>query len=173
MDGHGTAADLEAWIDVHGGALLRFAYLLTADRDRAADAVQDALVAAYPRWERIVAAGDPGAYLRRSVVNAHTSRWRRSLRREQPVADVAGLAGRHVDDPADRIATEDALWLLCRALPGRQRAAVVLRYYEGRSDPEIAATLDYSVSTVRSQIHRALATLRTRLADDEEEVSSP
>ncbi|PXY30397.1 E family RNA polymerase sigma-70 factor [Prauserella sp. PE36] len=172
MDGHGVAADLEAWIDVHGGALLRFAYLLTADRDRAADAVQDALVAAYPRWERIVAHGDPGAYLRRSVVNAHTSRWRRSLRREQPVADVAGLAGQ-IDDPADRIAIEDALWLLCRSLPRKQRAAVVLRYYEGRSDAEIAATLDCSVSTVRSQIHRALATLRTRLADDEEEVSSP
>lgn len=164
-----AAPDFESWVKASGGALLKFAYLITGDRERAADAVQDALVAACPRWQRIIAGGDPGAYLRRCVVNADTSRWRRFLRRETPMADVPEPETVANGDPAHRVTVEDTAWTLCSRLPTKQRAAVVLRFYEGRTDDEIAATLDCTVSTVRSQIHRALATLRGQLRAEEVE----
>lgn len=163
VDDNDQLPSIETWIAASGDALLRFAYLMTGDRERAADAVQDALVAACPRWARIVMTGDPGAYLRRCVVNADTSRWRKSLRRERPVADVADFFEPTTDDVSQQIVTEDATWALCKSLPAKQRAAVVLRYYEDCSDAEIAVILNCSVSTVRSQIHRGLASLRKRL----------
>lgn len=161
--------DFESWVRTGGPRLLRFAYLVLRDRDRAEEAVQDALVAACPRWHRIAASGDPGPYLRRCVVHADVSRWRRFGRRELPVADPSDLHEAAVDDPADLLADEDALWTLCGTLPVKQRAAVVLRYYENRTDEEISVALDCSVSTVRSQIHRALATLRGRLREEQSE----
>jgi RNA polymerase sigma-70 factor (sigma-E family) len=160
--------DFDDWVRVRGAVLLRFAYLVTRDHHRAEEAVQDALVAAYPRWPRIVQAGDPEAYLRRSIVNADISRWRRFRRRETPTDEpppqTAGDIG------AD-VAAQDHAWTLCARLPVRQRAAVVLRYYEGCSDAEIAQILDCTAGTVRSQIHRALATLRRELSVPEEEVT--
>lgn len=161
------AQDFEPWVRASGAGLLRFAYLVLRDHDRADEAVQDALIAAYPRWARIVRSGDPGPYLRRCVINADVSRWRRFGRRETPVADLAELRDDTEPDPAELYADEDAIWALCGTLPVKQRAAVVLRYYEGRPDVEIATALGCSVSTVRSQIHRALATLRVRLQAEE------
>lgn len=158
--------DFESWVRASGAGLLRFAYLVLRDHDRAEEAVQDALVAACPRWKRIVRSGDPGPYLRRCVINADVSRWRRFGRRETPFADLAELADSAIDDPADSVVDDDALWELCGTLPLKQHAAVVLRYYEGRTDAEIAEALGCTVSTVRSQIHRALATLRGRIRVD-------
>lgn len=163
-----AGTDFESWVRAEGAALLRFAFLLLRDSDRAEEAVQDALVSAYPRWQRIVAGGDPGAYLRRSVVNADTTRWRRFRRRETPVAEPRPADERDTADHAESAAQEDAAWALCATLPTKQRAAIVLRYFEGRSDAEIAAALDCSPATVRSQIHRALATLRGRLTLQQE-----
>ncbi|TDV56606.1 SigE family RNA polymerase sigma factor [Actinophytocola oryzae] len=164
--------DFQSWVGAHGDALMRFAYLVTGDHDRAADAVQDALVAVCQRWQRIVARGSPDAYLRRCVVNADTSRWRRFLRMERLEPDPTLFAepGTGVDT-AGRVVLEDAMWSLCLRLPARQRAAIVLRYYEDYADAEIAAVLDCSVSTVRSQIHRGLATLRDRIGETEEAVT--
>lgn len=169
MSGSDDLPDFQSWVSAHGDALTRFAYLVTGDHDRAADAVQDALVAACVRWRRIVARGDPDAYLRRCVVNADRSRWRRFRRRERLAADptLFGEPGTGADT-AGRVVDEDAMWSLCQQLPPRQRAAIVLRYYDGYSDAEIAAVLACSVSTVRSQIHRGLATLRNRLSVNEE-----
>jgi len=79
--------DFDEWVAQRGAALLRFAYLLTRDRARAEEAVQDALIAAYSRWTRICRDRDPEAYVRRSIVNADISRWRRFFRRETPTAD--------------------------------------------------------------------------------------
>src|SRR5918996_3265708 len=76
------------WVAARGQALLRFAYLVTGDRVAAEDAVQDALVSACARWTRIRTTDDPEAYVRRMVVNAHISWWRRVTRRESPVAEV-------------------------------------------------------------------------------------
>jgi len=165
--------DFDEWVAQRGAALLRFAYLLTRDHARAEEAVQDALIAAYSRWTRICRGQDPEAYVRRSIVNADISRWRRFLRRETPTADPAaaspGPGGRSAGpDHAEAQAEQDAVWTLCATLPTKQRAAVVLRYYEDLPDAEIAEILDCSSATVRSQIHRALATLRTTLTTAEE-----
>jgi RNA polymerase sigma-70 factor (sigma-E family) len=161
--------DFQSWVVANGDALMRFAYLVTGDHDRAADAVQDALVAACPRWQRIVGRGSPDAYLRRCVVNADTSRWRRFRRRERLEPDPARYAESSTGtDTAGKVVLEDAMWSLCLRLPPRQRAAIVLRYYDDYSDADIAAVLGCSVNTVRSQIHRGLATLRSRISAPEE-----
>ncbi|MEV6411196.1 SigE family RNA polymerase sigma factor [Kribbella sp. NPDC051718] len=159
--------DFDEWIQLRGAALLRFAYLMTRDHSRAEEAVQDALVSAYSRWSRIQRVGDPEAYLRRSVINADIARWRKFFRRETPVAEPATL-DTATQDHAGPHAEQDAVWTLCASLPTKQRAAVVLRYYEGLPDSEIAEILDCTSATVRSQIHRALASLRTTLSTTEE-----
>jgi RNA polymerase sigma-70 factor (sigma-E family) len=156
--------DFDTWVSHRGAGLLRFAYLVTRDRGRAEEAVQDALIAAYPRWSRIGA--DPDAYVRRCIVNADISRWRRFFRRETPVDDpstLSPLAGG--PDHAASHADADAVWQLCASLPTRQRAAVVLRYYEGLPDADIAEILGCTAATVRSQIHRALGSLRATLKE--------
>ncbi len=103
--------------------------------------------------------GDPLAYTRRAMANAHISRWRRS-RRESLVSDIPDTAVTR-----ERYAFEDEpLWHALRDLPPRQRAVVVLRYYEGLSEIEIAQTLGVSQGTVKSQASKAMATLRTKLA---------
>jgi RNA polymerase sigma-70 factor (sigma-E family) len=168
--------DFESWVEARGAALLRFAYLVAGERTRAEEAVQEALISVWPRWRWILRRGDPEAYVRRSIVNAGTSSWRRFRRREVPVADpVDAPASSATNDPADELADQDAAWSLCASLPVKQRAAVVLRYYEGLSDAEIAAVLGCTAATVRSQIHRALAALRTRLdiQQEQEEVDQP
>lgn len=151
-------ADFERFVTENAAALHRFAYLIAGDREDAWDAVQDALAGAYPRWSRIV--GDPGPYLRRSIVNAHVSRWRRH-RRETPVAQVSEMAepGR----PDDRVLDAMVVGDLARDLPYRQRAALVLRYYEDRSFAEIGAVLGCSEASARSIVHRALLDLRGRV----------
>lgn len=158
--------DFESWVEARSAALLRFAYLVLGERTRAEEAVQEALVAVWPRWRWVVGRGDPEAYVRRSIVNAGTSWWRRFRRRELLVAEPVDVE--ETLDPADELADQDAAWALCASLPAKQRAAVVLRYYEGLSDTEIAAVLGCTAGTVRSQIHRALAALRMRLAVQEE-----
>lgn len=161
--------DFQSWVTANGDALMRFAYLVIGDRDRAADAVQDALVVACQRWRRIVAHGSPDAYLRRCVVNADTTRWRRFLRREQLAPDPTLYGTQETGaDTAGKVVLEDAMWSLCLRLPPRQRAAIVLRYYDDYPDAEIAAVLGCSTSTVRSQIHRGLATLRDKIRATEE-----
>ncbi len=128
--------EFDEWVAQRGAALLRFAYLLTRDHARAEEAVQDALIAAYSRWSRICRGQDPEAYVRRSIVNADISRWRRFLRRETPTADLppSGSGPDHAETQAE----QDAVWTLCATLPTKQRAAVVLRYYEDLPDADIA-----------------------------------
>lgn len=156
--------EANAWVRQEVPALLRFAHLVTGDADAAQDAVQDALANALSHWDRIADSDNPGAYVRRMIVNAHVSSWRRFGRRVTPVAEVRGEAR---DDIANAVARDDAVWRVCRDLPTKQRAAVVLRYYEDLEFAEIARILDCSESTVRSQIHRALAALRTELTRQE------
>lgn len=157
------ADDFDAWADARVPALLRFAYLVTGSRAEAEDAVQAALERALPRWGRIARADDPDAYVRRMVVNAHVSLWRRTGRRESPVPVVALT---EAADPAEQVAARDAVRRVCDTLPRKQRAAVVLRFYEDRDYADIAAVLGCSEATARSHVHRALEALRRRLADD-------
>jgi RNA polymerase sigma-70 factor (sigma-E family) len=152
------------WVAARGPSLLRFAYVVTGSQHAAEDAVQDALARACEKWARVGRTRDPDSYVRRMVVNAHVSRWRRT-RRESPVAELLGGDAR--PDHADRLGTADAVWVVCAELPPRQRAAVVLRFYEDLDYPEIAALLSCSEATVRSHVHRALGALRVRLAEEE------
>lgn len=140
--------------------LLRYGHALTGNPHDAADLVQSVLEKIGSRWAAVARkTGDPLAYTRRAMANAHVSRWRRT-RRENLVADVpdTALAGA-------RYAFEDEpLWQALRGLPPKQRAVVVLRYYEGLTEVEIARTLGVSQGTVKSQASKAMATLRTRLS---------
>ena len=159
---HRAELDFEEWVTARGQALLRFAYLVTGDARAAEDAVQEALTSACARWDTISRARDPEAYVRRMVANAHVSWWRRVVRREVPVAQVhdrpvVGADGDEVH----------AVWALCATLPRGQRAAVVLRFYEGLSYAEVADVLGIAEPTARSQVHRALASLRTRLEEQD------
>lgn len=154
--------DFDEWVAVRGDGLFRLAYVLTGNRVDAEDVVQDALSRALPRWSRIVAADDPDAYVRRMVVNAHTSWWRRFRRRESPVAEVR--LG-EVDDPD--VEEHDRVWRACLALPPDQRVAVVLRYYERLDYAEISDLTGAREGTLRSRVSRGLAALRSELEDDD------
>jgi RNA polymerase sigma-70 factor (sigma-E family) len=145
--------------------LLRFAHVLTGDPHRAADLVQDALEKTLLSWDRIIRKDDPEGYVRRAIVNRHVSVWRRT-RRERLVADTP-------DRPHEGVRPhDDELWAALATLPPRQRAVLVLRYYEDLSEADTAAVLGCSVGTVKSQAFRALAKLRDRATTDTEGVRS-
>lgn len=144
-------------------ALMRFATVLCGQTWLADDLVSNVLGRAYERWDRIGTLAEPHAYVRRMLVNEHLS-WRRRLR---PVrAIVVDEDEPAVADGTDAHAERDVMIARLSRLPTKQRVAVVLRYYAGLSDAEIAAELGCAQSTVRSQIARALRTLRLDLADD-------
>jgi RNA polymerase sigma-70 factor (sigma-E family) len=145
-------------------ALLRYAVMLTGDRHSAEDLVQEAMVRAQLNWRRIARTGAPDRYVRRILTNLFID-WRRGswvrrvLLRPEPDDSVPEV-GDHVQRAADR----DEVWALLAALPRRQRAALVLRFYEDLADGEIAEILGCAVGTVRAHISRALGTLRAELA---------
>jgi RNA polymerase sigma-70 factor (sigma-E family) len=139
--------------------LLRYGHLLTGNPHDAADLVQTVLEKVGSRWASVMRnTGDPVAYTRRAMANSHVSRWRRT-RREQPIAEIPDVCGVHDLDPYEN----EPLWTLLRELPPRQRAVVVLRYYEDLSELEIATALGVSRGTVKSQASKAMATLRGRI----------
>lgn len=158
------ALDFETFVGERADALLRFAYVLTGDKVLAEDAVQDALTTACARWGRVSQADDPEAYVKRMVVNAHISWWRKFRRREAPVPEP-DRSSAAPDGTADR-AQAEAVWELCRTLPDKQRAAVVLRFYEELSYAEIGALLHCAEATARSHVHRALAVLKKTLTKE-------
>jgi RNA polymerase sigma-70 factor (sigma-E family) len=139
--------------------LLRTAYLLTHDRALAEDLVQTSLAKAWFAWGRID--GQPDAYVRRVMVNTYSSWWRRRWNGEEATAELpergAGTRGRTEDG---RVDDRTDLWRALDRLPKRQRAVVVLRFYEDLSEIETAEILQCSVGTVKSQASRALAKLR-------------
>jgi RNA polymerase sigma-70 factor (sigma-E family) len=141
--------------------LLRYATVLTGDGQTAADLVQEVLLRAHLRWSRIGTMARPDLYLRRMVTNEHLS-WRRTwyVRTVRATADdvLAGHTDTHDGHPD--VADQDEVWRHVAMLPPRQRTVLVLRYYEGLTDPEIASVLGTSAATVRSHASRALATLR-------------
>ena len=158
-------AEFDEWVAARGPGLLRLAYVLTGNRADAEDAVQDALARALSRWDHIRSVGDPDAYVRRMVVNAHTSWWRKFRKRETPVAET------FVPEP-ERATTgvdQDVVWRACLALPEAQRVAVVLRYYEQLEYAEIAALTGVAEGSVRSRVSRGLAALRETLGEEHDD----
>jgi RNA polymerase sigma-70 factor (sigma-E family) len=153
-------ADFSAYLAARQPALLRTAYLLTGNRADAEDLLQTSLAKLYLAWDRVREREAVDGYVRRIMVNENSSLWRRAWkRRELSVEEVPDRAGQQ--DRAEEGAA-DALWSFVQTLPRKQRAVVVLRYYEELSEAETAAVLGISVGTVKSQCSRALAALRAR-----------
>lgn len=163
--GGGGDAAVQALDDVvrdHLPGLLRYATVLTGDGHAAADLVQEVLLRAHVRWTRISLLDRPDLYLRRMVTNEHLS-WRRRwhVRTIRPAADdVLAAHAAPCPDPTDAVGQDDAMWEQLAALPPRQRAVLVLRFYECLTDAEIASVLGTSSATVRSHASHALAQLR-------------
>jgi RNA polymerase sigma-70 factor (sigma-E family) len=155
--------DFASWMAARQGRLLRTAYLLTGDVHAAEDLVQTTLAKLYLAWDRVSAASSVDAYARKALVNEHTSGWRRLWRHREVVSDTSAHEVAVTSEEYDGVAT--ALRDAVRSLPERQRAVVVLRYYEQLSERETANVLGVSIGTVKSQASRALGTLRTHLGD--------
>jgi RNA polymerase sigma-70 factor (sigma-E family) len=143
-------------------AVLRFATALTGDPDLAKDLVQEVLIRASGRWQDIGQLDRPEAYVRKMVVNEHLS-WRRRSWRLIPSGTSGHLAAPPSPDPADGYIDRQALLAELAKLSRRQRTALVLRYYEGYSDAEIADVMGCAQSTVRGHVFKALAALRVEL----------
>ncbi|GAB1336560.1 SigE family RNA polymerase sigma factor [Streptomyces sp. E-15] len=150
-----------AYVRARQPFLLRTARSLTANPVDAEDLLQTALAKTYVAWERIEDKRALDGYVRRALVNTRTSQWRK--RRvdefacdELPEPEPVPGAG----DPAERQALRDAMWRAVLGLPARQRAMVVLRYYEDLSEAQTAEVLGVSVGTVKSAVSRALGKLR-------------
>ncbi|MFI7384485.1 SigE family RNA polymerase sigma factor [Streptomyces sp. NPDC049813] len=156
-----SEAEFTAYVQERRASLYATAYHLTGDRFEAEDLLQSALFSTYRAWDRISDKAAVGGYLRRTMTNLHISAWRRRKLNEYPTEELPETAG---DTDAMR-GTElrAVLWQALARLPEPQRTMLVLRYYEGRTDPEIAEILGISVGTVKSSIWRSLR----RLRDDE------
>jgi RNA polymerase sigma-70 factor (sigma-E family) len=140
-----------------GSALLRMATMLTGNRADAEDLVQAALAKTYLSWSKINDRAALDAYVRRAIVNTHISWWRRRRLEEYPTDE---LPDQVVADPARESDLAEVVRRALDRLPQRMRAAVMLRYFEDMTEPEIAATLGISLGTVKSTVSRAVARLR-------------
>lgn len=166
--------DFDAFLDQELPALLRYALMLTGDPDLSRDLVQDVALKAYVQWAKIGAVDHPRSYLRTMITNAFLS-WRRrwSVRNVVGGSTHPMLDGASIADPANEIDERDAMWRHLAGLPRQQRAVLVLRFYEGLTDAEIADTLDCAAGTVRSHASRALATLRAQLTQSTDTLVPP
>ncbi len=148
----------------------RIAYAVAGDAGRAEDACQAAFARAYVSWRRVRAADRPEAYVRRMVLNEVLDQRRRAWRRHEQSHAEPGLVQRREVSESDltgyQVTDREALWAAVATLPPRQRAVIVLRYYEDLSEREIADVLSCSSGTVKSQASRALAALRRHAADE-------
>jgi len=149
----------EEFVYARSGSLLRTALLLTGQNQaEAEDLLQLALERAYRHWARVCRSGEPERYVRGILAHASADRWRRLARRaERPLPAAADPA---LPDHSAVVADRDYLLRALAALPPRQRAVLVLRYFDDLSEAETAAMLGCSVGTVKSQAARGLARLR-------------
>ena len=146
------------YVRVRGGALLRIAMSLTGNnRADAEDLVQATLVKTYLAWEKIADTAALDTYVRRIMVNTHISGWRRRRVDEYPTDE---LPEEPIDGQMSACELHEVVQRALDRLPRRMRAAVMLRYFDDMSEPEIAAALGISVGTVKSTVARAVAKLR-------------
>ena len=154
-----TEASFEDFVRARSNSLLRTALLLTGQRRaEAEDLLQLALERAYRHWPRICGSEGPERYVRRILASASADRWRRLARRPEQAIPIGG--GPVVPDRTAEVADRDYLLRALAALPLRQRAVLVLRYFDDLSEAETAAMLGCSLGTVKSQAARGLARLR-------------
>lgn len=163
--------DFEDWVVQRRAPLFRFAVVLTGDPVLADDVVSNALTAAYEHWDRVSAADSPNAYVRRMIVNEFLG-WRRRWLRVAPWADLEAVST-PLPDHSGAHADHQELVHELRGLPAKQRAAIVLRYYEGLTFAEIAELLGTGENAVRSNISRGLHRLRMSMSDEPERADDP
>ena len=160
-----TSGRLEELYVAHAPAALRFAYYLCGDREHSRDLVQDAFVRVAGRFAYLRKPDVFGTYLRRVIFNLHTSKLRRlRLERAYLERESRQVGPTQADpDPVER----DEVWQAILQLPPRQRAAMVLRFYEDLSERESADIVGCSVGALNQLVARATATLRERFGKDE------
>jgi RNA polymerase sigma-70 factor (sigma-E family) len=153
-----TYEGFREFVRAHIGRLSRAAYLLTGSHAQAEDLLQAALIKVAVRWTEIVARGHPEAYVRKVLYHEHVTMWRRRRWLEHLSAEPAArhATADHTDASVRRIVLRQAL----ARLTGRQRAVIVLRFFEDLSEADTANVLGVSVGTVKSQTSHALKRLR-------------
>ncbi|WP_250028978.1 SigE family RNA polymerase sigma factor [Paractinoplanes maris] len=158
-------ADYAHFVRSRTHALLRSAYLLTGDQHLAEDLVQEALARTHRAWSRLERPENAEAYARKVMYHAQVSLWRRPKVAEVLPADFEPDRRPGADDPADAAVERLVLRRALLTLSARQRAVIVLRFFEDHTEVEAAQMLGVSVSTVKTQTGRALDRLRTLLPD--------
>ncbi|MEU1791235.1 SigE family RNA polymerase sigma factor [Streptomyces sparsogenes] len=160
--GASTAAfpSFASYVRARGPVLLRTARALSANAWDAEDLLQTALAKTYLAWERIEDHNALDGYVRRTLVNTRTSQWRKRKVDEFVCEELPEPDPVPAPDPAEQQVLRDAMWRAVLRLPDRQRAMVVLRYYEDLSEAQTAEVLGVSVGTVKSAVSRALGKLR-------------
>ncbi|NJP98620.1 SigE family RNA polymerase sigma factor [Nonomuraea sp. FMUSA5-5] len=154
-------ASFRAFVDAHQRSLLRLAYLLTGETHRAEDLLQSVLVRMVGRWSKLHHIDNLDAYARKAMVNQHITWRRRRGSGEVPSADPPDRPYSTEDSAVLRVVLHQALM----RLTPKQRAVIVLRFYEDRTERDVADLLGCSVGTVKSQTHHALARLRSLAPD--------
>jgi RNA polymerase sigma-70 factor (sigma-E family) len=145
-------------------ALFRAAYLMVGDHAMAEDLLQEALTKTYVAWPKLRDVNNAEAYTRKAITTTAISWWRRkSWQNEKPRDDVPE---RPYEEHSDAIAQRDWLWNELQSLPPRQRAAIVLRFYEDLTEAQTAEAMGVSVGTVKSQVSDGLKKLRNKLGTD-------
>src|SRR4051794_31446213 len=165
------ASDLTAFsefVEARSSSLFRTAYLMVGEHQLAQDLLQEALVKTLIAWPRLRDRSNLESYTRRIIVTTSISWRRRRSFHERPTDTLPETAGA---DPVDRIVTHEAVLTALLGLSPRQRAAIVLRYYQDLTEAQTAEAMGCAVGTVKSQVSSALAKLRERLGDDVELLS--
>lgn len=153
------------FVAAQSARLLRIAYLLVGDHSRAEDLLQTALIKTYLAWDRIRADEAIEAYVRRVMATTAVSWWRRRWSVERPTASLPDNAA---IDTSARLDEADAMRRHLLTLPARQRAVLVLRYYDDMTEAQIAETLGISRGAVSRYAARGLSALRARIAEEVE-----
>lgn len=156
VPGMADAAEFDEFVHARSPRLLRVAYLLTRDWALAEDLLQTALARSWSAWRRIE--GDPEPFVRKVLVNTYSSWWRRRWHGERPTGDLPDHPSASAEH--DAIDARDQVWRALGRLPRRQRAVIVLRYFEDLPEAEVAQILGVTPGIVKSQTHKALSRLR-------------
>ncbi len=158
--GRDTYPSFSSYVRARGSVLLRTARSLTSNPSDAEDLLQTALTKTYVAWDRIEDHGALDGYVRRALLNTRTSQWRKRKVDEFACDELPEPQAVPAQDPAESQALHDTMWRAIVKLPARQRAMVVLRYYEDLSEAQTAEVLGVSIGTVKSAVSRALGKLR-------------
>jgi RNA polymerase sigma-70 factor (sigma-E family) len=150
------------FMSARSATLFRTAYLVVGDHQLAQDLLQESLIKTYVAWPRLRDVSSAEAYTRKTIVTTAIS-WRRRRSFHERPSDV--LPDTAVPDPGEAVTTHASMVAQLRTLPPRQRAAIVLRYYEDLTEVQTADVLGCAVGTVKSQVSDGLRTLRTRMGD--------